>query len=193
MALGTWGTWGTYSRPILRVRAHARVCKGRKMFPMFPMFPSARVFNGLGRGTSVFDVPLQRPMFPNLRLIGTGRWCFGLTKLEFPPRRLVLDACLPNPDTDLSNPEHTVAHSRDRLAERRLLGTIRSPADWQSRVAEQSDIKQICREDRGRPEPLPPGSDERTPAGALAVGRRHHLLEIAEETWECRLSRARRR
>ena len=69
------------------------------MFPMFPTFPSANVFNGLTRGTSVFDVPPTALMFPNLRLSDAGRLCFGRAKFQFPPSSLVFDAIFSDADT----------------------------------------------------------------------------------------------
>ena len=59
-----------------------------------------------------------------------------------------------------------------------LTGTSKSQV---SRLTEHGDVEQVRRQNRRRPEPVPPGGDEGAPASALAVGGGHHLFQVAEE------------
>ena len=107
-----------------------------------------------------------RRRFGNLQLPSAG-----------PPERTRLHQS----ESEIADPEHPVAQLLDGDPEAGLVRTLRVTADRWRRIAEQGNVEEIRRTDLGRAEAVPPGGDEGAPAGALAVGRLQHLVEIAEE------------
>ena len=78
--------------------------------------------------------------------------------------------------------EDAVAHAADAPCRSRCVCACSvAPAERQRRLAGAGNRIEVAGADLGRAEPVPPGANEAAPGSALAVGRLHHLVEVAEE------------
>src|SRR5262249_6481661 len=82
--------------------------------------------------------------------------------------------------------ENAVAHPSKCLAKSGPLGAIVARTEWQGGLGSQCEFEKVRRPYVSRAEPGPPRRHEAAPHLALAVGRHHHLLDIAEKALAAR-------